>query len=61
MSPCSRATWNELATLPDEQDCRYDIGSDMRQARHLGFHESLDTAEMFLRMFQEIRDKQVIP
>jgi len=39
----------------------YDIVSDMGKARRLGFHESLDTEEMFLRMFQEFRDKRVIP
>lgn len=39
----------------------YDIVSDMGRARRLGFHDSLDTEEMFLRMFGEFRRNRVIP
>ncbi|HEX7812387.1 MAG TPA: SDR family oxidoreductase [Burkholderiales bacterium] len=39
----------------------YDIVSDMGKARRFGFHDSLDTEEMFLRMFAEFRSSRVIP
>ena len=39
----------------------YDIVSDMGKARRLGFHDSLDTEEMFLRMFAEFRSNRIIP
>jgi len=39
----------------------YDIVSDTGKARRLGFHDSVDTEEMFLRMFQEFRSDRVIP
>ena len=39
----------------------YDIVSDMGKARRLGFHDSLDTEEMFLRMFSEFRQNRVVP
>ena len=39
----------------------YDIVSDTGKARRLGFHDSLDTGEMFLRMFQEFRNDRIIP
>ena len=39
----------------------YDIVSDTGRARRLGFHDSLDTEEMFLRMFAEFRRNRIIP
>jgi nucleoside-diphosphate-sugar epimerase len=39
----------------------YDIISNTGKARRFGFHDSLDTEEMFLRMFGEFRDNRVIP
>lgn len=39
----------------------YDIISNTGKARRFGFHESLDTGEMFLRMFAEFRANRVIP
>ena len=39
----------------------YDIVSDTGKARRLGFQESLDTEEMFFRMFTEFRRNRVIP
>jgi len=39
----------------------YDIISNTGKARRFGFHDSLDTEEMFLRMFAEFRDNRVIP
>jgi hypothetical protein len=42
-------------------DSDYDIISDTGKARRLGFHEMVDTQEMFLRMFGEFRRQRVIP
>jgi len=39
----------------------YDIVSDTGRARRLGFQDSVDTEEMFLRMFTEFRRNRVIP
>ncbi len=39
----------------------YDIVSDMGKARRLGFHDSVDSKEMFLRMFTEFRRNRIIP
>lgn len=39
----------------------YDIVSDTGRARRLGFCDSVDTEEMFLRMFADFRRDRVIP
>lgn len=39
----------------------YDIISNTGKARRIGFQDSLDTGEMFLRMFTELRSNRVIP
>ena len=39
----------------------YDMISDYNRIRRLGFHEFVDTGDMFLRMFDELREKRVIP
>jgi len=42
-------------------DSDYDIISDTGKARRLGFHDTVGTQEMFLRMFGEFRRQRVIP
>jgi hypothetical protein len=39
----------------------YDIVSDTSKARRFGFHELVDTEEMFLRMFSDFRRDRIIP
>jgi hypothetical protein len=39
----------------------YDIVSDTGKAGRLGFHDTVDTEEMFLRMFAQFRQKRLIP
>jgi len=39
----------------------FDIISSMAKARRYGFHEAVDTEEMFFRMFDELRASKVIP
>jgi hypothetical protein len=39
----------------------YDIVSDTSKARRLGFHELVDTEEMFFRMFSSFREHRLIP
>lgn len=39
----------------------YDFFGDGSKARRLGFHEYIDTEQMFYRLFDELRAKQVIP
>ena len=39
----------------------FDIISSMTKARRCGFHEAVDTEEMFFRMFDELRASKVIP
>ena len=39
----------------------YDIISNTGKARRFGFQDSVDTEEMFLRMFAEFRRNRVIP
>jgi hypothetical protein len=39
----------------------YDIVSNTGKARRFGFQDSVDTEEMFLRMFAEFRSNRVIP
>lgn len=39
----------------------YDIISDTGKARRMGFHDSVDSEEMFLRMFAEFRRNRIIP
>jgi hypothetical protein len=39
----------------------YDIVSDTSKARRFGFHDLVDTEEMFLRMFLDFRRERIIP
>jgi len=39
----------------------YDILSDMTKARRYGFHDSLDSEEMFFSIFKRYRDSRLIP
>jgi len=39
----------------------YDIVSDTSKARRFGFHDLVDSEEMFLRMFAEFRRDRIIP
>ena len=39
----------------------YDIVSDTSKARRFGFHDLVDTEEMFLRMFSDFRRERIIP
>ncbi len=39
----------------------FDIVSSMTKARQLGFHDVVDSREMFLRLFDELRANRVIP
>jgi nucleoside-diphosphate-sugar epimerase len=39
----------------------YDVIADGSKARRLGFHEFVDTREMFLRIFDDFRQRKVIP
>jgi hypothetical protein len=35
--------------------------SDMTKARQYGFHDAVDTEEMFFRLFDEFRQNRIIP
>lgn len=39
----------------------YDVIADGSKARRFGFHEFVDTEEMFLRIFDDLRKRKVIP
>jgi nucleoside-diphosphate-sugar epimerase len=39
----------------------YDIVSSTMKARLAGFHDAVDTEQMFLRMFAEFRENKIIP
>ena len=39
----------------------YDFFADGSKARRLGFHEHVDTAAMFLSVFEDFRKRRVIP
>ncbi|MDM1293029.1 SDR family oxidoreductase [Sphingobacterium sp. N143] len=39
----------------------YDFFADGTKARRLGFHEYIDTEQMFFQLFDEMRAKQIIP
>jgi nucleoside-diphosphate-sugar epimerase len=39
----------------------YDFFADGTKARRMGFHEYMDTEEMFYRLFDEWRNKKIIP
>lgn len=39
----------------------YDVISSTTKARLAGFHETQDSAEMFLRYFDELRERKIIP
>ncbi|MET3803200.1 nucleoside-diphosphate-sugar epimerase [Nakamurella sp. UYEF19] len=39
----------------------YDVISDSSKARRAGFHEYVQTEEMFLEIFRDLRDRRLIP
>jgi nucleoside-diphosphate-sugar epimerase len=39
----------------------YDVIADSSKARRAGFHEYVDTEAMFRRIFQDLRDRRLIP
>ncbi|WP_343566440.1 SDR family oxidoreductase [Sphingobacterium sp.] len=39
----------------------YDFFADGTKARRLGFHEFIDTEQMFYQLFDEMREKRIIP
>lgn len=39
----------------------YDIISDTGKARRFGFHESIDTEDMFFRLWDQFREAKIIP
>lgn len=39
----------------------YDFFADGTKARRFGFHDFVDTEEMFMRTFSELRQRQIIP
>jgi hypothetical protein len=39
----------------------YDVFVDTTKARRHGFHDVVDTEEMFERMFRDLRDRKMIP
>jgi len=39
----------------------YDVIADSSKSRRAGFHEYVDTEAMFLRLFQDLRDRRLIP
>jgi nucleoside-diphosphate-sugar epimerase len=39
----------------------YDVIADTSKARRLGFHRYVDTREMFVRIFDDLRDRRIIP
>lgn len=39
----------------------YDMFADGSKARRFGFHEHVETEAMFMRIFQDLRDRRVIP
>ncbi|RPI45139.1 MAG: SDR family oxidoreductase [Betaproteobacteria bacterium] len=41
--------------------CEYDVVSDLAKARRSGFAETIDSAEMFLRLFARLREERIIP
>lgn len=39
----------------------YDVIADTSKSRRAGFHEYVETEEMFTRIFQDLRDRRLIP
>jgi hypothetical protein len=39
----------------------YDVIADTSKSRRAGFHDYVDTEAMFLRIFQDLRDRRLIP
>ena len=57
-------SYNEIASWPYGDFVftpEYDIMSDMTKARRYGFHDVVDTEEMFIHLFDTYRQNRVIP
>jgi nucleoside-diphosphate-sugar epimerase len=59
-----RIPFDQIVSWPDGDfvfNAGFDIISSMTKARQYGFHEVVDTEEMFFRIFDELRANKVIP
>lgn len=57
-------SYQEVATWPFGDfvfSWDYDFFADGTKARRLGFHEFMDTEQMFYQLFDEMREKKMIP
>jgi hypothetical protein len=41
--------------------CEYDFITDTVKVRQSGFNDVIDSEQMFLRMFAQLRDESIIP
>ena len=55
----TRPAVSKIRNIP--ANAAIDIISSMTKARRYGFHEVVDTEEMFLRIFSELRANRIIP
>lgn len=57
-------TYQELSSWPFGDavfSWNYDFFADGTKARRLGFHDYVDTEKMFFQLFDELKDKKIIP
>jgi nucleoside-diphosphate-sugar epimerase len=59
-----RFAWGELVAWPFADyvfGCDWDVMSDVTKSRRFGFHDVVDTEEMFCRLLRRFREERIVP
>jgi hypothetical protein len=57
-------TWSELVAWPFADyvfGCDWDVMSDTTKSRRFGFHDVVDSEEMFHRLLRRFREERIVP
>ena len=56
--------WDELVAWPFADyvfGCDWDVMSDVTKSRRFGFHDVVDSEEMFVRLMRQFRAERIVP
>jgi nucleoside-diphosphate-sugar epimerase len=56
--------WGDLVAWPFADyvfGCEWDVMSDVTKSRRFGFHDVVDTEEMFCRLLRRFREERIVP
>jgi hypothetical protein len=56
--------WDQLVAWPFADyvfGCDWDVMSDVTKSRRFGFHDVVDSEEMFVRLMRQFRAERIVP